>query len=307
MVALQVAVVGCAVWWVFFTDGPPFERTSFVEDVTVVDDGRAVVVPHASATTVADFLQAAGFAYTEQDRIFPVREAAVFSDDIITIDRSHAVVVAADNAHQTVQTFRDRVGDVLARAAIDTNPDDIVTPPRNTLVTGDMDATVTRVVIKEEKVTKKIPFETTESEDDTMSFLKKIVRTKGVNGTKVLTYRVAYHDGVEVNRQMIDEEVTQKPTTEEVVQGTKVTVSKTHKGACSWYSHTGTLAAANPWMPIGSYARVTNMANGQSVIVRINDRGPFVPGRIIDLDKVAFEKIASLGAGVIDVKVEEIH
>ncbi len=38
-----------------------------------------------------------------------------------------------------------------------------------------------------------------------------------------------------------------------------------------------------------------------------NDRGPFVQGRIIDLDKVAFEKIASLGAGVITVKVEEIY
>jgi rare lipoprotein A len=59
-------------------------------------------------------------------------------------------------------------------------------------------------------------------------------------------------------------------------------------------------------MPIGSYARVTNVDNGKSVIVRINDRGPFVPGRIIDLDKVAFQKIASTGAGVINVKMEEI-
>jgi rare lipoprotein A len=57
---------------------------------------------------------------------------------------------------------------------------------------------------------------------------------------------------------------------------------------------------------MGSYARVTNKANGKSVIVQINDRGPFGENRIIDLDKVAFAKIASLGAGVIDVKVEEV-
>jgi rare lipoprotein A len=50
----------------------------------------------------------------------------------------------------------------------------------------------------------------------------------------------------------------------------------------------------------------TNVDNGKSVIVKINDRGPFSPGRIIDLDKVAFERIASLGAGVINVKMEEI-
>ena len=46
--------------------------------------------------------------------------------------------------------------------------------------------------------------------------------------------------------------------------------------------------------------------NGKSVIVVINDRGAFVPGHINDLDKVAFDKIASVGAGVINVKMEEI-
>ena len=67
------------------------------------------------------------------------------------------------------------------------------------------------------------------------------------------------------------------------------------------------LTAAHKTLPLGSRVMVRNPANGKEVVVRINDRGPFVPGRIIDLDKVAFEKIASLGAGVIDVKVEEIH
>ena len=52
--------------------------------------------------------------------------------------------------------------------------------------------------------------------------------------------------------------------------------------------------------------KVTNRANGKSVIVKINDRGPFGAGRIIDLDKVAFAKIADLGSGVVDVKMEEI-
>jgi rare lipoprotein A len=74
----------------------------------------------------------------------------------------------------------------------------------------------------------------------------------------------------------------------------------------TWYSYTGKRAAASLSLPLGSYARVTNPANGKSVIVVINDRGPYGKGRIIDLDKVAFEEIASLGAGVIDVKVEPV-
>ncbi|MFZ2187336.1 MAG: septal ring lytic transglycosylase RlpA family protein [Candidatus Moraniibacteriota bacterium] len=83
-------------------------------------------------------------------------------------------------------------------------------------------------------------------------------------------------------------------------------MGKSHSGGASWYAFTGTMAAANPWLPMGSYVKVTNVGNGKSVIVKINDRGPFVPGRIIDLDKAAFTRIASIGAGVINVKMEEI-
>lgn len=60
----------------------------------------------------------------------------------------------------------------------------------------------------------------------------------------------------------------------------------------------------------GTMFRVTNLANGKSVIVRLNDFGPnkklHDKGRIIDLSKGAFEKIADLKTGVINVKVEEI-
>ena len=43
------------------------------------------------------------------------------------------------------------------------------------------------------------------------------------------------------------------------------------------------LTAAHPTLPLGSWVRVTNLGNGRAVVVRINDRGPVVPGRIIDL------------------------
>ena len=49
---------------------------------------------------------------------------------------------------------------------------------------------------------------------------------------------------------------------------------------------------------------VTNLANNKSVMVRINDRGPYVRGRIIDLSKSMFKKIADPKVGVIDVSVE---
>ncbi|WP_455481357.1 septal ring lytic transglycosylase RlpA family protein [Bartonella sp. B12(2025)] len=66
------------------------------------------------------------------------------------------------------------------------------------------------------------------------------------------------------------------------------------------------LTAAHPTMPLPSYARVTNLKNGSSIIVRVNDRGPFMKDRIIDLSKKAAEILGYANAGVANVKVEYI-
>ena len=64
------------------------------------------------------------------------------------------------------------------------------------------------------------------------------------------------------------------------------------------------LTAAHPSLPFGTLCRVTNLSNGTSVVVRINDRGPFKGGRIIDLSYAAAKQIGSVRAGVVDVKIE---
>lgn len=64
------------------------------------------------------------------------------------------------------------------------------------------------------------------------------------------------------------------------------------------------LTAAHKTLPFGTRVRVTNLRNGRSVIVRINDRGPYIRGRIIDLSKRAAGVIAMQGAGVVPVSVE---
>jgi rare lipoprotein A len=66
------------------------------------------------------------------------------------------------------------------------------------------------------------------------------------------------------------------------------------------------MTAAHPTLPIPSYARVTNTKNGKSVVVRINDRGPFRSGRIIDLSYVAAYKLGYVQAGEATVEVESI-
>lgn len=63
------------------------------------------------------------------------------------------------------------------------------------------------------------------------------------------------------------------------------------------------LTAAHKTLPFGTKVKVTNLINGKSVKVRINDRGPFIAGRIIDLTRSAARKIDMVNAGVVKVKI----
>ncbi len=80
--------------------------------------------------------------------------------------------------------------------------------------------------------------------------------------------------------------------------------NKTNSGEkFSIYEFTG----AHRTLPFGTLVKVTNRDNGKSVVVRINDRGPFTKGKIIDLSPVAFEELASLKKGVLNVSIEVLE
>lgn len=66
------------------------------------------------------------------------------------------------------------------------------------------------------------------------------------------------------------------------------------------------MTAAHKTLPIPSYARVTNLTNGKSVVVRINDRGPFHGSRVVDVSKAAAQKLGFINSGTAKVRVEQI-
>ncbi len=88
-------------------------------------------------------------------------------------------------------------------------------------------------------------------------------------------------------------------------------------GRASWYgeAHHGlttasgerfdmhALTAAHPSLPFGTRLRVVNLSNDRSVDVRVNDRGPVIPGRILDLSYAAARVLGAVGAGVIPVRI----
>ena len=93
------------------------------------------------------------------------------------------------------------------------------------------------------------------------------------------------------------------------------------QGVASWYGQrfhgkptsTGEtydmyqMTAAHPTLPLPSYARVTRLDNGRSVVVRVNDRGPFLRGRLIDLSYLAASKLGYVGQGHAKVEVELLN
>jgi len=103
---------------------------------------------------------------------------------------------------------------------------------------------------------------------------------------------------------------------------TKKDVAKNHAartvGLASFYGHESRtasgetfnsreLTAAHRTLPFGTRLRVTDLATGRSVTVRVNDRGPFVPGRIVDVSASAAETLGMTERGVAKVKVDVVE
>lgn len=95
-------------------------------------------------------------------------------------------------------------------------------------------------------------------------------------------------------------------------------ISESFVGQASWYGRDfhgrltasgepydmAALTAAHQTLPFGSRVRVTNLANGRSVVVVINDRGPFAEGRLIDLSHAAAKRLGILEDGVAEVRLD---
>jgi rare lipoprotein A len=94
----------------------------------------------------------------------------------------------------------------------------------------------------------------------------------------------------------------------------------TEDGIASWYHanwfgigemtasgerfHQYDMTAAHKHLPLGTFVRVVNLQNGRSTIARINDRGPYIKGRIVDLSKTGAKELGILNTGVTSVRLE---
>ena len=195
--------------------------------------------------------------------------------------------------------------ELVTALGVELGKDDLVRPA-GMLWTG-MRFQVVRIEHVVETTPVTVPFETLIQYSKAMDPSETKIATRGQMGTAVWTWRVTYRNGSEVGRVLLSEQVLTPPVNEVLLKGKPASGAHGSQiGQASWYDFCRIDGnyAANLSLPFGTVVTVTNLDNGKTVTVVINDRGPYgVPGRIIDLCDAAFSQIAPLSQGVADVQI----
>lgn len=314
---------------VFFT---VYSQTA-EKKVTLIVDGETRECMTGSKTVEA-VLAENGLFLRARDQLYPDAQTRVSRGMEIRLDRAVPVFVHADGQVRLVYSSADTVSALLREEGIGLSQQDRVDPAGNAPLEQGASVRVTRVeagVVKEEVP---IPFRTETKSDPTLPKGKKNILEQGKAGVLLKTFEVTYLDGVEESRRLIEEKRVREPKNRVVLVGTKQTapvvtasarggqVYKVIEGTASWYGakfhgqktaygdiyDKDKLTAAFPAKELrGKTLRVTYLKTGLSVDVVVNDFGPHVPGRIIDLSMAAAKAIGLMSDGVGRVRVEVLQ
>jgi resuscitation-promoting factor RpfB len=307
---------------------------------TPLSDGMVVELVHArevtllvgeqqrtalvTALTVDEVLAELGTPLGRRDIVRPSRLARVRPGMVVEVSRPVALLVVHDGAELEVITDAGTVRTVLERLNIEVGPSDRVEPPLDAAPEPGMTIEVRRVLRGEEVRQVRIPFETVERRTAALAKGKQREVRAGREGLKEVRELVTRVDGKVEHRELRGERTLRRPESRIVEIGTGSSPSapgrsgqspaaaqvgrapNSQEGKASWYDHPGAdpLTAAHRTLPFGTIVTVTNLDNGKQVRVRINDRGPFIEGRIIDLNRPAFREIASTSQGVLRVRID---
>jgi uncharacterized protein YabE (DUF348 family) len=274
--------------------------------VELVLDGAQKTVT-ARGLTVGQALKDLGLVPGPRDHIEPAADTELRPGLKIFVRNAVHTKLRVDGQLRDVVSSADTVSTLLANAGVAVGPNDYVFPSKDAEPSDNMWIRVVRVrrIVDERQV--RVPFRYVTHQDPEMDSGTRRVVQQGSEGLKVQRYSVVLEDGKRVSTRLLGETVVRSARDHIVRVGTKEPEYKggggANTGVASWFEADG-LVAAHRTLPIGTVVKVTNVANGKSVSVRINQRGPFVDGRIIDLSDDAFARIASLDDGTAKVKVQ---
>jgi uncharacterized protein YabE (DUF348 family) len=218
-----------------------------------------------------------------------------------------ATVVVKGKDHDVI-TNAATVRELLSAMGIEPDGDDRVLPSPRTPIKEEMRIRFDALAFRTQNVRIPIPYTTSTEYTDRLEPGEVRVVRAGVDGVMVERTRVTFVNGEAVRRVVLSRTVITEAVAAlrqigraDTSEGTR---DDTQVGEASWYGFApgSGLTAAHPWLPFGTVVTVENLANGRTVQVVINDRGPF-GGRIIDLSDQAFARIAPLSQGVCQVRL----
>ena len=293
----------------------PPPGTALADGMTVVvgpppgmpaDAFRAAVGPQGVGVWVVEQPGADPFGKTVPAPGQATANAAGVGPSVVSVR-----AVVSGKVHD-VSTNAGTVGALLSAMGIKPDADDRVAPsPSTPLLPGSSVRFDSREVFGQRRI-EAIPFAVHTRYSSALSPGTASITRAGAPGLAQDIVRVTVVNGVIVSRRVLSRTVLRAPTPEQVLSaplpmsdGTLAepgTGARWQQGEATWYDPPWAgLTAAHPWLPFGTLVTVTDLASGRSVTVVIDDRGPFSPGRVIDLSPEAFSALSPLGHGVLHV------
>lgn len=212
--------------------------------------------------------------------------------------------VVVRGKQRDVLTNATTVRELLSAMGIRPDGDDRVHPSLQAPLHRHAEIVFSKVTVTTHRVAVPIPFDTLTTYSSELPSGRVRIVQRGRPGSLLEVFQIRRVDGKVVSKTLLSRRVVESAVPQRRLVGRAHPVTDgSQVGEASWYDAPGTgLTAAHPWLPYGTVVTVTNLADGRSVRVVINDRGPF-GGRIIDLSPEAFGRLAPLGTGVLDVRL----
>ena len=236
--------------------------------------------------------------------------ASASADDIGTSPVVGVRTVVAGKVHDVFTNART-TGELLSAMGITPGVHDRVRPSSSTPLHVGSTVVVDRVQVLTRELRRSIPFATRTLWTTELPIGRTEVVSHGMAGLAFVTERVVVVNGRVESTSVTGERVV-RPPVDQLYRSGPASPSlpmgapggHVAAGQATWYDPPWSgLTAASPWIPFGTHVTVTDVATGRTVIVVISDRGPFSPGRIIDLSPEAFSVLSPLGRGVLDVRI----
>jgi uncharacterized protein YabE (DUF348 family) len=300
-----------------FLIGQGIELTSNIRVVppptTALADGMTVVVSPAPSMPGVD---EPGVGAWVMDRatgalVNPANRAAETSVSAGSAGNTSVVsvrIVVCGKVHD-VLTDAGTTGELLSAMGISPDANDRVFPSLKAPLQSGETVRYDRVTVTLRHRWESVPFAVNTTYTDKLAPGVVTVITQGSPGLALVSSRTVRVDGKVVKRHVVKLVYRRAPVAEARLAGPAPSSGGTltggaRAGIATWYDPPWSgLTAASPWLPFGTHVLVTDLATGRSVVVVINDRGPFAPGKIIDLSPEAFAALSPLSRGVLDVRI----